>query len=194
MTSIDKVKQLRQETGVSVIECKKALEETKGDIEKAKEFLRKKGKDFAGKKSGREVKSGIIASYIHPNKKIGVMIDIRCESDFVAKSDNFQSLAHEICLQIAAANPLFISKNDIPKKILEKEKEIYEEQLKELKKPKELWSNIVKGKLDKYQKENSLISQAWIKDDTKTVENLLEEYIVKLGENIIINRFVRYEL
>ncbi len=194
MASIDKVKQLRQETGVSIIECKKALEDSKGDIEKAKDFLRKKGKDFASKKSGREVKSGIIASYIHPNKKVGVMVDIRCESDFVAKSDNFQALAHEICLQIAAMNPLFVSQNDIPKKVLKKEKEIYEEQLKGSGKPKEIWSNIVKGKLDKYQKEKSLISQTWIKDDKKTVKNLLEDYIVKLGENIIINRFVRYEL
>ena len=194
MPSIDKVKQLRQETGVSVIECKKALEEARGDIEKAKELLRKKGKELAGKKSERQVKSGIVTSYIHPNKKVGVMVDIRCESDFVAKSENFQELAHELCLQIASMNPLFVDENDIPKEVLDKEREIYTEQLKKSGKSKEVVRQALEGKLEKYRKENSLMLQPWIKDSQKTVKDLMQEYIVKLGENIIVERFIRYEI
>jgi len=194
MSSIDKVKQLRQETGVSVIECKKALEETKGDIEKAKELLRKKGKELAGKKSERQVKSGVITSYIHPNKKVGVMVIVRCESDFVAKSGNFQELAHELCLQIAAMNPLFVDEKDIPKEVLDKEREIYTEQLNKSGKPKEVIGQAIEGKLEKYRKENSLMLQPWIKDSQKTVKDLMQEYIVKLGENIIVERFIRYEI
>jgi len=194
MPSIDKVKQLRQETGVSVIECKKALEEARGDIEKAKELLRKKGRELAGKKSERQVKSGIVASYIHPNKKVGVMVDIRCESDFVAKSENFQELAHELCLQIASMNPLFVDENDIPKEVLDKEREIYTEQLKKSGKSKEVVRQALEGKLEKYRKENSLMLQPWIKDSQKTVKDLMQEYIVKLGENIIVEGFIRYEI
>lgn len=194
MSSIDKIKQLREETGVSITECKKVLEEADGDIEKAKELLRKKGKELAGKKSDRIVKTGIIDSYIHLNKKVGVILDIRCESDFVAKSGDFQTLAHEICLQIAAMNPLVVKEEDIPDDILKKEKEIYLTQLKELGKPKEIVDKIIEGKVEKYQKENSLMSQAWIKDNAKTVKDLIQEYIVKLGENIIINKFSRYEI
>jgi len=148
MIDINQIKQLRQETSVSIIECKKALEEAKGDLEKAKEILRKRGGEFAEKKAERGAKTGIIASYIHQNKKIGVLLDIRCESDFVAESADFQNLAHEICLQIAAMNP----------------------------------------------KKTSLLSQAWIKDETKTIKDLIDEYITKIGENIVIKKFVRYEI
>ena len=145
---IDQIKQLREETGVSVIECKKALTETKGDLEKAKEILKKWGSRLAGEKIKREVKEGIVESYIHPGKKIGAMIELNCESDFVARSEDFQKLAHELCLQIAAMDP----------------------------------------------KKNSLMRQPWIRDETKTIQDLVQEYIAKLGENIIIKRFVRYEL
>ena len=148
MVNIDQIKKLREETGVSVIECQKALKETKGDIEKAKEFLRKKGKELAGKKSSRKVKSGLISTYTHQNKKVGVILDIRCESDFVAKSNDFQKIAHELCLQIAAMSP----------------------------------------------DQDSLMSQPWIKDQSKTIKDLIEEHIIKLGENIVIKKFVRYEL
>ena len=194
MSSIDQIKQLREETGVSVTECKKVLDEAKGDIEKAKELLRKKGKELAGKKSERIVKTGIVDTYVHLNKKVGVILDIRCESDFVAKSGDFQTLAHEICLQIAAMNPMVVKEDDIPDAILEKEKDIYLTQLKESGKPKEIADKILAGKVEKYQKENSLISQAWIKDNSKTVKDLIQEYIVKLGENIIIEKFSRYEI
>jgi elongation factor Ts len=146
--TIEQIKKLRKETGISIIECKKALEEAQGDIERAKEILNKWGKIFAQKKKEREAKEGVIETYLHPNRKIGVMLELGCESDFVAKSKEFQNLAHELCLQIAAMDP----------------------------------------------EENSLLEQPWIRDQTKTVKDLIDEYIAKLGENIIIKRFVRYEL
>jgi len=193
MVSIDQVKELRQETGVSISECKKALEESAGDSEKAKEVLRKWGKQLAGKKSAREAGSGIIDSYVHDNKRVGVMIEIRCETDFVAKSDNFRELAHEICLHITAMKPLFLSEDDIPKEFLDKERKIYEEQMKGSGKESML-DQIVEGKLGKYKKEVSLLSQPWVKDNTKTIKDLIEEYVAKIGENIVLKRFVRYEI
>ncbi len=194
MVTIDEIKQIREETGVSVSECKKALEEAKGDIAAAKEILRKWGKTLAGKKAEREVKAGIVESYIHPNKKVGVILDIRCESDFVARNEEFKKLAHEICLQIAALKPSFVKEEDIPEEILDKEKEIYQEQSKGTDKPKQIIAQIIEGKLKKYKEEVSLFSQPWIKDETKTIKELVEECIGKLGENIIIEKFNRYEI
>ena len=147
MISIDQIKQLRQETGVSISECKKALVEAKGDIEKAKEILRKQGQDFAQTKAERETCEGIVETYIHPNGKIGVMVELRCETDFVGSCEEFRKLAHELCLQIAAMNPA---------------------------------------------NENSLLAQPWIRDESKAIKNLIDEYIAKIGENIVIKRFVRY--
>ena len=149
MVTIDQIRQLREQTGVSIIECKKALDQSEGDFEKAKELLRKWGKELAGKKSAREAKQGLIDSYIHPNKKVGVLLDIGCETDFVAKSKEFTNLSHEICLHIAAMSP--ISSDD-------------------------------------------LMSQPWIKDDSKTIKDLISDYIAKLGENITIKNFARYEI
>jgi len=194
MITIDQLKQLREETDVSVTECKKALEESKGDIKLAKEILRKWGKDLAGKKSEREVKQGIIESYIHPNKKVGAMVKILCETDFVAKSEQFQQLAHEICLQIAASKPLFLKEEDIPEDFLDGEKKIYQEQFKDSGKPQKIIDGIIEGKLKKYKKEVSLLSQSWIKDETKTVKDLIDEYIAKIGENIVVEQFRRYEI
>lgn len=148
MVSIDQVKQLREETDVSVLECKKALEQANGDFDKAKQVLKKWGKELAGKKTQRETGIGIIENYVHPNKKVGAMVELRCETDFVAKLDDFKELAHEICLQVAAMDP----------------------------------------------EEDSLMSQPWIKDETKTIKELIEEYIAKLGENIVVKRFVRFEI
>ncbi len=192
--SLEKIKQLREETSVSVSDCKKALEEANGDIEKAKEFLRILGEKIADKKSSREVKSGIVESYIHPNKKVGVLIAICCESDFVAKSEEFQNLAHDICLQIAAMNPKFITEEDIPENILNKEKEIYQEQLKESDKKKEILENIINGKISKFKNEVSLLNQVFIKEEKKTIKELIDEKIAKFGENIVVNSFSRYEI
>ncbi|MBZ9571902.1 elongation factor Ts [Patescibacteria group bacterium] len=194
MVNIDRIRQLRKETGVSIQECKRALEETKGDLEKAKGILKKWGQDFAGKKAERETKEGIIESYIHPNKKIGVIVELHCESDFVARSENFQKLAHELCLQIAAMKPLFLKEEDIPDEFLAGERKIYQEQFKDSGKSQKIINQIIEGKLKKYKEEISLTSQPWIRDETKQIENLINEYIAHLGENIIIKRFVRYEI
>ena len=194
MDIVDKVKKLREETGISLMECKKACEESKGDIEVAKEILRKRGQVMAAKRSGRNTGEGIIDSYIHHNNKIGVLLDIRSESDFVARSDDFKELSKNICLQIAAMNPSFVSEDEIPAEILEKEKEIVSEQIKDSGKSAEVIEKIVEGKLKNYGKDNCLLSQVWIKDNSKTVEDLVKETIAKTGENISVNRFTRYEL
>ncbi len=194
MNEIEKIKTIREETGISLMECKKACQEAKGDIERAKEILRKKGQSLATKKAERKTGEGIIYSYVHQNNKVGVLLEIRCESDFVARSDDFQVLAKEIALQIAAMKPLFISDNDIPDEVLRKEKEIVQEQFQESSKPKEIIAQIVEGKIAGYLKENCLLFQPWIKDETKKIKELIDEKIVKTGENITINRFIRYEI
>ncbi len=194
MNPIDQIKQLREETGVSINECKKAIEESKGDITKAKEILRKWGKTLAGKKQEREVKTGLIESYIHPNKKVGVILDIRCETDFVAKNEEFKNLAHELCLQIAALKPNFVKEEEIPEENLIEERKIYEEQLKDSGKPKQIIDQIIEGKLAKYKTEACLYNQPWIKDETKTIKDLVDEYIAKIGENVLVKKFTRYEI
>jgi len=194
MITIDHIKKLREETGVSVSECKKALHEANGDETKAKKILREWGKELAGKKSHREAGSGIIESYIHPDQKVGVMIELRCETDFVAKSEDFKKLAHELCLQVAAMSPLFLNEEDIPEEVLHGEKEIYSEQLKDSGKPKEILEQVIDGKLKKYKEKISLLSQSWVKDDSKTIKQLIEEYIAKIGENIVIKRFSRFDI
>ena len=194
MIKIDQIKQLREETGVSPRECKKALEQSKGNIKKAKELLRVWGKTVANKKISRETKKGLVDAYIHPTSKTGVLLDIRCESDFVAKSEEFKKLAHEICLQIAAMKPLFVKEDDIPEEFLDGEKKIYKEQFRDSGKPQKIVDQIIEGKLKKYKEEVSLLSQPWIKDDTKSIKNLVEEAIAKIGENIEIKRFARYEI
>ncbi len=194
MASIEEIKELRQQTGVSVSECKRALEESSGDLKKAKELLRQWGKEVADKKSERETSEGIVDSYIHPNRKLGVLLELNCETDFVAKSKEFQSLAHEICLQIAAAKPLFLREEDINEKVLDGERKIYEEQVKDSGKPEEITKQIVEGKLKKYKEQISLLSQPWIKDESKTIGELLKDSIAKIGENISIKRFERFEI
>lgn len=194
MVSIDDIRKLREETGVSPTEIKKALEQANGDAEKAKELLRSWGKAVLRKKTLRETKSGLIETYLHPNAKTGVLLDIRCESDFVAKSPEFKNLAHEVCLQIAAMKPLYVSEDQIPEEFLDGETKIYKEQIKDLGKPENIAKQILEGKLKKYKDEISLLSQTWIKDDAKTIKNLIEDTVAKVGENIEIKRFVRYEI
>lgn len=194
MVTIDEIKELRHQTGVSITECKKALQEAKGDFDKAKEVLRKWGKELAGKKSTREAGVGMIDCYLHPNKKTGVLLDIRCESDFVTKTEDFQKLAHEICLQIAAMKPLYVKAEEIPEEFLDGEKKIYQEQFKDSGKPQKVMEEILANKLNKYKEEISLMSQAWIKDDTKTIKDLMDSYIAKIGENILVKKFSRFEI
>ncbi|PIP18286.1 MAG: elongation factor Ts [Parcubacteria group bacterium CG23_combo_of_CG06-09_8_20_14_all_35_6] len=194
MANIDQLKQLREETSAPIKDCAKALDEANGDIPKAKEILRKLGKILAEKKTEREVKEGIIDSYLHSNKKVGVILEIRCESDFVAKSEDFQNLSHEICLHITAANPLFVSEQDIPKEIQEKEKAMYTEQMANSGKNKKIMDQIIEGKWIKYKQETCLLEQNWVKDDTKKIKDLLTESIAKLGENIVIRGFKRLSI
>lgn len=190
---IETIKQLREETGISLGDCKKALEESNGDISLAKEYLKKRGAAVAQKKTEREVGAGIIDSYIHQDKRLGVLLEINCETDFVARGEDFQNLAHEICLQIASMKPLYLKEEEVPESVLEKEKEIIAEQVKELNKPAEIAEGIIKGKLEKYKKDVCLLDQLWVKDDSKTIQSLINEYIAKTGENIIVKRFVVYE-
>ncbi|KUK66192.1 MAG: Elongation factor T [Parcubacteria bacterium 34_609] len=194
VVEIETIKKLREETGISLGDCKKALEESNGDISLAKEYLKKRGAAVALKKTEREASAGIIDSYIHSNKRLGVLLEINCETDFVARGEEFQNLAHEVCLQIASMKPMYLKEEEIPQSVLEKEKEIITEQVKEMNKPAEVLEGIIKGKLEKYKKEVCLLDQLWIKDDSKTIQSLINEYIAKIGENIIVKRFVIYEL
>ena len=188
------VKKLREETGIGILECKKAITEAGNDFEKAAELLRKKGFEKAKAKSSRTTKQGIIGSYIHTNGKIGVMVEVGCETDFVAKNEDFQALVKDVAMQIAAMNPKYISKDDIPEDDLEKEKDIYRAQLKDSGKPDEIVEKIVEGKLKKFYTEICLLNQAFFKEDKKTIEDLITETIHKIGENIVVKRFIRYQL
>ncbi len=194
MANIDQLKQLREETGISMLECKRALEEAEGDIERAKEILREKGKEMVKGKEGRTISHGVVASYIHPGAKIGVLLELYCETDFVAKSEDFKKLAHEICLQIAAARPLFRKADDIPEEFLDGEKKIYQKQAKNSGKPEKIIEQIIEGKLKKYKEEVCLMPQVWVKDDSKTIKQMIDEHIAKIGENITIKRFARFEI
>ncbi|MDQ7032018.1 MAG: translation elongation factor Ts [Desulfonauticus sp.] len=188
------VKELREKTGAGMMDCKKALEASGGDPEKAIAWLREKGLAKAQKRAGKSTAEGWIGSYIHSNGKIGVMVEVKCETDFVAKSDTFQQLAKDLAMQIAAANPICLKPEDLPQDLLEKEKEIYLRQAKEEGKPDHIAEKIVEGRLKKYYKEVCLLEQPFIKDDSKTVADLINEAVIALGENIQIGRFVRLSL
>ncbi len=194
MVDLELLKKLREETAVSLAQCKKALEEAGGDLNKAKELLRKWGEDLAEKKSQRETKEGIIGAYVHSNKKIGVLVEVLCETDFVARNEEFQKLAHDLAMHIAAMKPKFVSPDDIPEEVLEKEKEVYRAQLEKENKPPEIIDKILEGKLKKFKEENSLLTQPFVKNPDRTVKEIINEYISKLGENITVRNFVRLEI
>jgi len=188
------VKELRQRTGIGMMECKQALKESGGDIEKAILILRKKGYARAKDKMSRETAEGVVGSYIHLNGKIGVLVEVNCESDFVARNDDFKELVKNIALHIAASNPRYISSDEISLEVLEEEKEIIREQFKDSKKPPEIIDKIVQGKLGKFYEEVCLLDQPYVKDDKISVKKLIASYIAKIGENIQIKRFARFEL
>lgn len=188
------VKALREKTGAGILDCQKALAENDNDIEKAVDYLRQKGLAAAAKKSGRETNQGLVHAYIHMGGKIGVLIEVNCETDFVARNDEFKVFVNDLALQIAAAKPLYIKREDIPKDLIEKERAIYEGQAKEMGKPPAAWPKIVEGKLEKFYQESCLLEQAFIKDPAITIKELLAQKIAKIGENINIRRFVRYQL
>jgi len=194
MITAEQVKKLRDQTGVSMMECKRALEQSNGDYDKALELLKLKSKDVALKKSEREAKQGIIEAYIHSNGKIGVLLELNCETDFVARNQEFKELAHDLAMHIAGMDPRYISPEDIPEEVIETEKIIYEKQFADTDKPKKVIGQIIDGKIKKFSQEICLLTQPFVKNPDMTVKELIEEKIAKLGENIKIRRFVRYEL
>jgi elongation factor Ts len=188
------VKELRKKTSAGMMDCKKALKATEGDLEKAIEYLRKKGMDAAASKFNRQALSGKVESYIHLYGKIGVLVEINCETDFVALTKEFKEFVKDIAMQITASNPKFISREDVPNGIIEKEKEIFYAQVEKSGKPAQIIDKIVEGKLKKYFQTNCLKEQVFIKDNSKNINQLLLELIAKLGENIVIKRFARFQL
>ena len=188
------VKELGEKTGAGILDCQKALQETGDDIEKAIDYLRQKGLAAAQKKSGRETNQGLIHAYIHMGGKIGVLIEVNCETDFVARNEEFKAFVNDLALQVAAAKPSYVKREDIPKEIVDKERAIYEGQAKEMGKPPAAWPKIVDGKLEKFYQESCLMEQAFIKDPAVMVKDLLAQKIAKIGENMNIRRFTRYQL
>ena len=186
------VKELREKTGAGMMDCKKALIDSKGDMEKAVDFLRKSGIAKAEKKGSRDVKEGIVYSYIHHGGRLGVLVEVNCETDFVAKTDGFKELVHNIAMQIAATNPVAVSSKDISEDLIKKEKEIFTAQAKDSGKPDNIIEKIVEGRVQKYFQEVCLIEQPFIKDPDKRVGDLITETVATLGENITIGRYIRY--
>ena len=190
----DDVKKLRQMTGAGVMDCKNALKETDGDVEKAVELLRKKGIAKADKKAGRETKEGLIDAYIHPGSKLGVLVEINCETDFVAKTDDFKTFVRDIAMQIAAANPMVVRREELPQDVIDREMAIYKTQAENEKKPAHIAEKIATGRMEKFYQEVVLMEQSFVKDSDKTIEQLLKETIGRIGENITIRRFSRFQL
>ncbi len=188
------VKDLRSRTGAGIMDCKEALLDSDGNVEKAVDFLRKKGIAKAEKKAGREADQGVVLSYIHPGNRIGVLVEVNCETDFVAKTDGFQSFVKNIAMQIAATNPLSVTRDGIDSVVVDKEKEIFTEQAKLSGKPDNVLEKIIEGKIEKFYQESCLLEQSFIKDSDKSVQDILMETIATLGENISITRFSRFEV
>jgi elongation factor Ts len=192
--SADAVKKLREKTGVGLMDCKEALKQSNGDMEKAMDFLREKGLAKLQKRMGKVASEGSIVSYIHTGGKIGAMVEVNCETDFVANTKEFQEFAKDIAMQITASNPLYAKREDVPQDVVEKEKEIYKKQALESGKPEKIIERIAEGKLEKFYQEICLVEQTYIKNPDITVKELVEELIVKMGEKILINRFIRFQL
>ncbi|MFA6410380.1 MAG: translation elongation factor Ts [Candidatus Buchananbacteria bacterium] len=189
------ISKIREITGAGISDCKAALTEAGDDMDKAVEILRKKGAIKAAKKlAEREAKQGVVESYIHANGKVGVLIQVHCETDFVALNQEFKNLVHDLAMQIAGANPLYVKPEDVPEEVIAKEKEIYSEQLKNEGKPENMIERIMTGKIDKYFQEVCLLRQPFIKDDKIIIEDLIKNYIAKLGEKIEVARFCRYQI
>ena len=193
MITAELVKQLRDRTGAGMMDCKRALGETDGDIEKAISYLREKGLSKAAKKAGRIAAEGLVDSYIHGNGRIGVLVEVNIETDFAAKNEDFKTLVKDIAMHIAAAKPEYVSREDVPASVIDKEKEIIKAQLINEGKPENILDKIMGGKIEKFYKEVCLLEQPWIRDTDKTIQQLLNEFIANIGENITIRRFARFE-
>jgi elongation factor Ts len=192
--SADMVKELREKTGAGMMDCKRALSETEGDIEKAIDYLRQKGLSDAAKRTGRTASEGVIGSYIHPGGKIGVLVEVNCESDFVARTEEFQLLVKDLAMHVAASNPLYLRREDVPEEAIAREKNIYEVQAKEGGKPEKIVGRIVQGKLEKFFQDVCLLEQPFVKDPDLSVNQRVSSAIAKLGENIVVRRFQRFQL
>jgi|CXWL01.1.fsa_nt_gi elongation factor Ts len=188
------VKDLRERTGAGMMDCKKALSENGGDFTKAEEWLRKKGISRAAAKGGRVAAEGLVGTYMHSNGRLGVLVEVNCETDFVARNEDFQGLVKEVAMQIAGATPRWVRREEVPGEIMAKEKEIFEHELREAKKPEAIWEKIITGKLEKFYEVNCLVDQVWIKDDKKKIKDMLIEKVAKIGENITVRRFARFEV
>ena len=191
--SMELIQKLRSQTGAGILDIKKALDESKGNYEKALELLRKRGEAVATKKAGRQASEGIITSYIHMDR-IGVLVELNCETDFVARTDDFKNLGKDLAMQIASMNPLYVSSADVPEAVKEKEQEIYRAQIEKENKPEQVKEKIIAGKLQKYYKDACLLHQPYFRDDTQTIQDVVNAAIGKLGENVQIRRFVRFSL
>ena len=194
MSSAKSVKELRELSGAGMMDCKRALEESNGDLEKAMEALRKSGIAKAQKKAGRSASDGLVFPYIHPGSKLGVLLEINCETDFVAKTDDFQALAKDVAMHIAASCPISVNIEDISESVISKEKEIYFEQAKNSGKPDNIIEKMIEGRMVKFYKENVLMEQQFVKNPDKTINDLITENVAKFGENIIVKRFSRFQL
>ena len=188
------IKQLRELTGAGVLDCKKALEETDGDFEAASEILKQKGLAAAAKKVDRDAGDGLVEAYIHAGSKLGVLVEINCETDFVARTEEFQAFCHDVAMQIAAASPSWVSRSDVPEEVLAEQKDAIRAEMAGENKPEHVMERIMEGKLAKFYQENCLLDQAFIKDDEQTIQQLLTGTIAKLGENIVIKRFARFQI
>ena len=190
--SVDLIKKLREKTNAPMMDCKRALVEANGDLKTAVDLLKKRGQIVALKKAGRTAKEGVIESYIHSNKKIGVLLEVNCETDFVASNEEFKKFVKDVCMQIAASAPAYVSRGEVPKSIIEREKEILKEQIKG--KPEKVMEKIINGRLEKFYSEVCLMEQPFIKDDKMTIKEYLATLIGKIGENILVRRFVRFQV
>jgi len=188
------VKELRERSGAGIMDCKEALTECNADMDKASDYLRKKGLATAKKRAGRVASEGVVASYIHMGGKIGVLVEINCETDFVAKTDDFKEFAKNISMHIAASSPLGVVPEDIPESVIEKEKEIYRQQALEMGKPEKMIDKIAEGKMNKFFKESCLMNQVYVRDTTVTISDVLNDMIAKTGEKITISRFARFQI
>ena len=192
----ESISKLRSMTGAGIMDCKTALTEAKDDMEKAVQYLREKGIASAVKKAVRSANQGLVASYIHAGGKLGVLIEVNCETDFVARTEDFQNLVKELSMQVAAANPLYVKREDVPVEVVDKEKEIYKAQLKEEGKPEKVWDKIVEGKLEKFYSQVCLLDQPYIRDTSgkQKVKDLITAAVAKIGENIVVRRFARFRV
>jgi elongation factor Ts len=192
--SIAMIKELRQETGAGVLDCRNALESNDGDFESAVAYLRKKGLAAVAKRAGREASEGLIEAYIHHGSRVGVLMELNCETDFVARTDDFKELAHDIALHIAFAAPRYLTSEDVPEDVVEQERAIYRAQALEEGKPEHIVERIVEGRVEKFYEQVCLMGQAFVRDEDKTIQDLINDAVARLGENIVMRRFVRYEL